>query len=82
MGSMMKRWLMPQVSGSVVMKLESIIYHSSRSFCCFWSRMLYKVAPLSPTVKLPNSVYMSGSSTPRCVQMFLICASISSAMYS
>ena len=39
-------------------------------------------APLSPTVNDPNSVNMCGSSIPLRVQMFLICAMISSVRYS
>ena len=54
----------------------------SRSFCCFMSRIWKIVAPDSPTVKLPNSVKMLGSATPRALHMSLICEMISSAMYS
>ena len=60
----MYRWLIPQMSGSVVMNELSIIYQHSRSFCCFWLMIEKSVAPLSPTVNDPNSVKMFGSSIP------------------
>ena len=73
---------MPHMSGSVVMNELSIMYHRSRSFCCFWLMIEKSVAPLSPTVNDPNSVKMFGSGIPDCSQKCLIWDTISSAIYS
>ena len=78
----MNCWLIAQVSGRVVMKELSIMFHNSLSFWRFCCNTEKSAALASPTVNDPNSVNISGSCTPSRSQMILIWAMISSAMYS